>query len=407
MTAIEESRAASGKAEVLPGVVLTLVGSGEAVQLRGRADTLRAMATGDVPTEGGVTYVFSQGQAGTVLEEAADVLRAAVQDGWSCTAVLAAGRIGHLHAADGATRFVGATLERAVRMQAALAPRSGVLLCDEEAARMCGVQASSAPIQGPPLSIAGVGDETDLCLEVLWDRLRPGDLAPLAEPSGNAEPVGRAERGSKAGEPRVRATQAGTGQARATQSGVAQPGGAQSGGGQPRARQPRSQDAAPPAADAPRMDTPLSRWVRGTILRTGRAFGFIEDADGLVYYFQPRNVAIDVPLRRGARVIFRILPAMRGAAELRAEDVFVLDAVTSGVLERVNPKGWGLVRLDCHNGLEHRLFVQNASAPGWRAGQTVSCRIGANRQGPVGLPVIDSAPRPTKIEVAPEDKPAD
>lgn len=335
-----------GRAEVLPGLVLVLSGGGAPEQLRSEAGHLREHARGEVPAGGGgLTWVYGEEQAQSVLEGAVKVLRAAAQDGWPCTAAMATGRIGHLKSPGQQPRFVGAALDRAMLLQGLLQDRPGTLLCDEEAARLSGVQASVAPIMGAQIPFGLPGDEAQVCYEVLWDRLRPGDLDAPRVPAT-----------------RVPATR-------------------------PRARPTRAETAMP----AVRAATPLSRWVRGTILRTGRTFGFIEDPAGLVYYFQPRNVAIDASLRRGARVVFRILPAMRGAAELRAEDVFVLDAVTSGVLERVNPKGWGLVRLDCQNGLEHRLFVQNAAGPGWRVGQTVSCRIGANRQGPVGLPVTDLA----------------
>jgi len=360
MTATNPSNNTTGRAEVLPGLVLVLSG-GAPEQLRSEAGQLREQARGEVFTErGGLTWVYGEEQALSVLEGAVKMLRAAAQDGWPCTAAMATGRIGRLQSPGQPPRFVGAALDRAALLQGLLQDRPGTLLCDEEAARLSGVQASAAPIMGARLPFGPPGDETQICYEVLWDRLRPGDLcAPRAQVT------------------RVPATR-------------------------PRARPTRAEtamSATPVPADAVRADTPLSRWVRGTILRTGRTFGFIEDPAGLVYYFQPRNVAIDASLRRGARVVFRILPAMRGASELRAEDVFVLDAVTSGVLERVNPKGWGLVRLDCQNGLEHRLFVQNAAGPGWRVGRTVSCRIGANRQGPVGLPVTDVASaRPGIVE---------
>lgn len=372
MTASEVSVATGGgRAEVWPGLVLTLIGSG-LPNLGTETTNLREQAQIEVPTTSGLSWVYAEEQAVVVLTETVRVLRSAAQDGWTCAAVLATGRVGQLHIGGQPSRVIGAALDRARLMAGTLRARPGVLLADEDAARLCGLQTSAAPLLGPRLSLDLPGGASVACAEVLWDRLRPGDLTP-----GEETLPQRAANASVAGQGRV--VQSRPGLATAAPGGDARP----------KSRPARSAAPAVTAAQTTRADTPLSRWVRGTVLRTGRTFGFLEDMDGQIYYFQPRNMAVDAPLRRGARVVFRVLPAMRGASELRAEDVFVIDAVASGVLERVHPKGWGLVRLDCHNGLEHRLFVQNSAGPGWRVGRTVSCRIGANRQGPVGVPLIE------------------
>ncbi|WP_102127589.1 hypothetical protein [Deinococcus planocerae] len=345
MTADNLSRSANGRAEVFPGAVLVITTSGAEAQLRAEVAALRPQALGEVPVEGGLALVFPETHALLALEGAAAVLRAAAQDGWTGAAALVTGRVGQLQAPGQAPGFMGPALERAEALRGLLHGQPGALLCDDEAARLSGLTTTTAPLLGGSRSLGAAGGAVTLCHEVLWDRLRPGDL--------------QAPRVTGAG-PRARAAR------------------------------PARDEAPDPGA---RADTPLSRWVRGTVLRTGRTFGFLEDQGGMIYYFQPRNLAVDVPLRRGARVLFRVLPPLRGAEEQRAEDVFVLGAVTDGVVERLDPRGWALVRVDCHNGLEHRLFVQNAAGAGWRTGQTVFCRIGANRQGPVGFPV-EEAPDP-------------
>ncbi|PNY79652.1 hypothetical protein CVO96_16950 [Deinococcus koreensis] len=346
-----------------PALVLMLTSSAPPQYLQAQGSALSTLTLGEVPSPDGLTLVFDENQATAAVEGIVATLRASAQDGWSCGAVLAAGRLGCLLSEGQPPRFVGAALDRAARLLGG-AGRPGTLLCDADSARLSGLLDTSAPLLGAQQSLVAAGDAELIWYDVLWDRLRPGDLQAPA-------PIAQAP-------------------ARPTTAASPAP---------PRARQRRETGETVPPGPAGREDTPLSRWVRGTILRTGRNFGFIEDTSGQIYYFQPRNMAVDAPLRRGARVVFRILPALRGAAELRAEDVFVIDAVVRGVLERTSPKGWGLVKLDCLNGLEHRLFVQNALNPGWRAGLTVACRIGANRQGPVGIPLQGVAdPAPTPLE---------
>ncbi|WP_027481866.1 hypothetical protein [Deinococcus pimensis] len=92
------------------------------------------------------------------------------------------------------------------------------------------------------------------------------------------------------------------------------------------------------------------------------------------------------------RVVFRSLPPARGTQEKRAEDVFVIDAFVEGVLERVNPKGWGLLRVDCANGLEHRMYLPNVASRGFNTGARLRCRVGVNDLGPIGYQVEAAPP---------------
>jgi hypothetical protein len=127
-----------------------------------------------------------------------------------------------------------------------------------------------------------------------------------------------------------------------------------------------------------------SQWLRGTIVRVGPKFGFISTEDGELHYFQPRNLAVGTEVGRGARVVFHPLPPVRGTKQKRAEDVFITNTQVEGVVSRVNPKGWGFVRIRCANGLEHELFALGVAAR-FAVGDRVSCRIGSNDQGPIGL----------------------
>lgn len=130
----------------------------------------------------------------------------------------------------------------------------------------------------------------------------------------------------------------------------------------------------------------VSTWWRGTILRIGEKFGFITAQNGEVVYFQPSNLAILTDLSRGAEVIFKRFPPAKGAQAARAEDVFVLNATATGRLESVNKKaGWGLVKLDCHNGLSQRLVVLGIRSNDFSKGKQISFRIMLNNRGPIGI----------------------
>jgi cold shock CspA family protein len=130
----------------------------------------------------------------------------------------------------------------------------------------------------------------------------------------------------------------------------------------------------------------VSTWWRGTILRIGEKFGFITAQNGEVVYFQPSNLAILTDLSRGAEVIFKRFPPAKGAQAARAEDVFVVNATATGRLESVNKKaGWGLVKLDCHNGLSQRLVVLGIRSNDFSKGKQISFRIMLNNRGPVGV----------------------
>jgi cold shock CspA family protein len=132
--------------------------------------------------------------------------------------------------------------------------------------------------------------------------------------------------------------------------------------------------------------TPVSTWWRGTILRIGEKFGFITAQNGEVVYFQPSNLAILTDLSRGAEVIFKRFPPAKGAQAARAEDVFVLNATATGRLESVNKKaGWGLVKLECHNGLSQRLVVLGIRSNDFGKGKQISFRIMLNNRGPIGV----------------------
>lgn len=130
----------------------------------------------------------------------------------------------------------------------------------------------------------------------------------------------------------------------------------------------------------------VSTWWRGTILRIGEKFGFITAQNGEVVYFQPSNLAILTNLSRGAEVIFKRFPPAKGAQAARAEDVFVLNATATGRLESVNKKaGWGLVKLECHNGLSQRLVVLGIRSNEFSKGKQISFRIMLNNRGPIGI----------------------
>ncbi len=130
----------------------------------------------------------------------------------------------------------------------------------------------------------------------------------------------------------------------------------------------------------------VSTWWRGTILRIGEKFGFITAQNGEVVYFQPSNLAILTDLSRGAEVIFKRFPPAKGAQAARAEDVFVVNATATGRLESVNKKaGWGLVKLECHNGLSQRLVVLGIRSNDFSKGKQISFRIMLNNRGPVGV----------------------
>jgi cold shock CspA family protein len=132
--------------------------------------------------------------------------------------------------------------------------------------------------------------------------------------------------------------------------------------------------------------TQVSTWWRGTILRIGEKFGFITAQNGEVVYFQPSNLAILTDLSRGAEVIFKRFPPAKGAQAARAEDVFVLNATATGRLESVNKKaGWGLVKLECHNGLSQRLVVLGIRSNDFSKGKQISFRIMLNNRGPIGV----------------------
>jgi cold shock CspA family protein len=134
----------------------------------------------------------------------------------------------------------------------------------------------------------------------------------------------------------------------------------------------------------------VSTWWRGTILRIGEKFGFITAQNGEVVYFQPSNLAILTDLNRGVEVIFKRFPPAKGAQAARAEDVFVVNATATGRLESVNKKaGWGLVKLDCHNGLSQRLVVLGIRSNDFSKGKQISFRIMLNNRGPIGVsPVL-------------------
>jgi hypothetical protein len=145
-----------------------------------------------------------------------------------------------------------------------------------------------------------------------------------------------------------------------------------------------------PTRDAsPSVDQ--SRWVTGVVSSLGSKFGFIVDRAGTPHYFQTRNLARAENLRRGSRVVFRALPPLRGAKERRAEDVFALESEVHGVVSRLNPAGWGFVKIQCDNALEHNLFVLGVNK-GLTVGQAVRCLIGVNERGPMGyrLEVVDA-----------------
>ncbi len=130
----------------------------------------------------------------------------------------------------------------------------------------------------------------------------------------------------------------------------------------------------------------VSTWWRGTILRIGEKFGFITAQNGEVVYFQPSNLAILTDLSRGVEVIFKRFPPAKGAQAARAEDVFVVNATATGRLESVNKKaGWGLVKLECHNGLSQRLVVLGIRSNDFYKGKQISFRIMLNNRGPIGI----------------------
>jgi hypothetical protein len=151
----------------------------------------------------------------------------------------------------------------------------------------------------------------------------------------------------------------------------------------------------PPAPTRSASAVDQSRWVTGVVSSLGAKFGFIVDRAGTPHYFQTRNLARAANLRRGSRVVFRALPPLRGAKERRAEDVFALESEVQGVVSRLNPAGWGFVKIQCDNGLEHNLFVLGVNK-GLEVGQAVRCLIGVNERGPMGYRLEAAAAEPTE-----------
>ena len=137
-------------------------------------------------------------------------------------------------------------------------------------------------------------------------------------------------------------------------------------------------------AETPIADLNPAEWRKGVISRIGPKFGFISDDAGELYYFQSRNLVVEAALKRGARVLFHALPPIRNTKEKRAEDVFVLDATAEGRLTRIGTKGWGFIKLECQNNLEHNLFVIGLNGENQTVNQRVRCRLGSNDRGPVG-----------------------
>lgn len=345
----------AGRAQTQPALVLTLGATPNLAAVRALLGTL-AWPAGDEAAgdPGRLTLVFPGHPAAEVLDSLVRLLKLAAAQNLPCSAALVSGEVLSLQAAGQAARFVGAALDRAGQLADLAGP--GRLLADPASLATAGVLATAPAWLGEARQdpVSGAADALTYH-EVGWLIYeRPTPAQPSARPR------------------RARAAPA---QLDAAGEDTAQPA----------SGAPSRRPAAAPARDArARTEPSQTSWIRGTILRLGRRFGFIEGAGGQLYYFQPSNLTLDAPLRRGGRVVFRALPPLRGTQEPRAEDVFVLDAVAEGVVERLDPRGWGLLRLDCKNGLEHRLFIQNLGAAGVRAGQTVRCRLGANRMGPVG-----------------------
>ena len=262
----------------------------------------------------------------------------------SCAAAVAYGNLVHFETADHGVDYLGAPLERAFTLARAANP--GALFVDEAvilATAMSDVESALNRRADTLLGERGLHELAGLpgvtvAYELLWNEARVG----LREPLGSsAAPVNAAS-----------------------------------------------------AASA-------NKWVTGVVSSLGSKFGFIVDRAGTPHYFQTRNLASGANLKRGSRAVFRALPALRGAKEPRAEDVFVLESEVRGVISRLNPAGWGFLKLQCENGLEHNLFMLGLSK-GFAVGQTVRCRIGVNERGPMGhsaAPLEQSA-QPAAPEVA-------
>ena len=246
--------------------------------------------------------------------------------GASCAAAVAYGNLVHFETADHGVDYLGAPLERAFTL--ARAANSGALFVDEAVILATAISDVESALNRRAETLLGERGEHQLAglpgvtvaYELLWNEARVG-LKKMREPLSSAASVGAAVNANK--------------------------------------------------------------WVTGVVSSLGSKFGFITDRAGTPHYFQTRNLASAATLKRGSRVVFRALPALRGAKEPRAEDIFVLESEVQGVISRVNPAGWGFLKLQCENGLEHNLFMLGLGK-GFAVGQAVRCRIGVNERGPMG-----------------------
>lgn len=282
-------------------------------------------------TERTLIAVIDEGSGCVAVDLAVRGLAVATRTGGQARAALVAGNLVRIETED-VVQYVGATLERAPQLADIAA--AGTILLDDQSARLTGATAAPRPLLSETRSVVLDGEIALAYHELFWEHHGPGMLAAASQPPSRSKEAREA-----------------------------------------------------PAEGEPSSPERLSRWLRGAVMRIGPKFGFIEDQNGCLYYFQQRNLTVDLPVRRGMRVIFRALPPARGTQEKRAEDIFVIDSMMDGVLERVNPKGWGLLKLDCHNGLEHRLYLPNVGGRGFGSGQRLRCRIGANELGPLGYQV--------------------
>ncbi len=277
-----------------------------------------------------VFLIFESAQTKAAVAAGVTLLTKAAALNLPCVAAIAHGELVHFETADRGVDYLGAPLERAFALTRAA--QAGALVADESLLLATAMSEIAATMNRSAELL--LGSRHELSLEGLPDPLTAYELL------WSETRFGWRSQGNKPG-----------------------------------------RDAAEAASVAPIVNQ--NRWVTGVVSSLGSKFGFIVDRTGTPHYFQTRNLARANDLRRGSRVVFRALPALRGAKELRAEDVFALESEIHGVISKLNPAGWGFVKITCDNELEHNLFTLGISKT-LVVGQAVRCLIGVNERGPMG-----------------------
>jgi class 3 adenylate cyclase len=145
----------------------------------------------------------------------------------------------------------------------------------------------------------------------------------------------------------------------------------------------------PPAPGFPDPIRPRAKdWRYGTVTRTG-PYGFIRTPDGFDYFFRSTSyLHQDKPAALQATVAFIPAPPEIDGKQPRALTIVPFETQLAGILEVVNPAGFGFVSTISDRGEYRQFWIYlggPSNAANWPQGGSIEFTVGLGREGVVAL----------------------